>query len=483
MTAAGPTPVPGRLAIVLHTHMPLVLGHGTWPFGEEWLWEAALTSWLRVLPAVEAHPALTLSVTPPLADQLLAPGVGERLHRYVREARDDVHARDDALLREAGETGAADGLAAQAAEVRRVLAAQAPDPTTADGLGMRLLRRAQWTSSATHAVLPLLATDAGRRAQLDVGIDGHRRRAGHWDGGFWTPECAHEPALDPVLHRAGVRVTCVDLTDVWGRGAPRHLHPLRVTRGPAPLIAPIDWHLVGLAWDPDGYPRRAPYRDSFRRTGNALRPWSNDGAPWDPERARAAAQADGEAFAAAAAERLAGGGLAVCAFDTELFGHWWFEGPWWLEAVLEALPRHGVELVALDAEAADAAAVDAPGSTGVASTWGRPRDLATWSGPPVADLAWRMRALELEVVARGRTAGETAWRELLALQSSDWAFLQREATAGDYPGRRAAGHAAALRRALGRGAAGSGGPGATDGPSGPSPGNLSPFLGGPPPVA
>ena len=63
---------PGELAIVLHTHMPYVEGFGTWPFGEEWLWEAIATSYLPLLGVLGRAP-LTLSVTPVLADQLERP--------------------------------------------------------------------------------------------------------------------------------------------------------------------------------------------------------------------------------------------------------------------------------------------------------------------------------------------------------------------------------------------------------------------------
>src|SRR6266567_26104 len=65
----------GELAIVLHTHMPYVEGFGTWPFGEEWLWEAIATSYLPLLDLFDpARPApLTLSLTPVLCDQLEAP--------------------------------------------------------------------------------------------------------------------------------------------------------------------------------------------------------------------------------------------------------------------------------------------------------------------------------------------------------------------------------------------------------------------------
>ena len=80
------------------------------------------------------------------------------------------------------------------------------------------------------------------------------------------------------------------------------------------------------------------------------------------------------------------------------------------------------------------------------TTWGTPRDLSTWSGPRVADLAWAARARELDVLAAGADVGDRALRELLALQSSDWAFLGRPGTAGEYPRERFAGHTGGCAR-------------------------------------
>ena len=66
---------PGALAIVLHTHMPYVEGFGTWPFGEEWLWEAMVGSYLPLLELLDTGAPITLSLTPVLCDQLEAPGI------------------------------------------------------------------------------------------------------------------------------------------------------------------------------------------------------------------------------------------------------------------------------------------------------------------------------------------------------------------------------------------------------------------------
>ena len=83
------------------------------------------------------------------------------------------------------------------------------------------------------------------------------------------------------------------------------------------------------------------------------------------------------------------------------------------------------------------------------TTWGRNRSLETWSGPKVADLAWRTRRAELALRHAGRaSANPAALRALLALQSSDWAFLADGERTGDYPRERADAHAAALGAAI-----------------------------------
>jgi 1,4-alpha-glucan branching enzyme len=138
----------------------------------------------------------------------------------------------------------------------------------------------------------------------------------------------------------------------------------------------------------------------------------------------------------------------VCALDTELLGVWWHEGPRWLALVVEQAARQGLGLVHLDEALADCDPAPAGDAAERVTTWGTPRDLSTWSGARVADLAWAARAAELDVLAAGPDVGDRAVRELLALQSSDWPFLVSAGTAGDYPRERFAGHERALRAAL-----------------------------------
>jgi 1,4-alpha-glucan branching enzyme len=427
--------------------MPYVEGYGVWPSGEEWLWEAIATTYLPLADVLDRHaPApLTLSITPVLADQLAAPGIAERFRAFCRDLRVRSHGLD---------ADDADDPAV-AAELRRAMAqyaqaADAFDRRGGDVLGA-LAPHLAWTSSATHAVLPLLATRAGVRLQVRTGVDAWRARFGDgWRGGFWLPECAHATWLDPLLEEAGVRATCVDLTDVLARDA--HLRPLRSAVGP--LLVPIDRETIELVWSDGAYPAAGAYRDSHRRTRYHHKPWANDGAVYDPDRAAEQVAADAAEFVARVRARTAGGGLCVCAVDTELLGHWWHEGVLWLEAVLEEAARQGLALAALDDALEDVEPVAAPADLPV-TTWGTPRDLWTWSGPQVADLAVAARRAELDVLAAGRRVGTRALRELLALQSSDWAFLVSRQQAGPYPRERFDRHRAALADAL---AAGDDGP-------------------------
>jgi 1,4-alpha-glucan branching enzyme len=460
----------GELAIVLHTHMPYVEGFGTWPFGEEWLWEAIAGSYLPLLDLLDAGAPLTLSLTPVLCDQLEAPGVGERFEAFVDQVRRRTHAEDVEGLRDGGHETLARELERSWGEYEGVLARFRE--LGGDLLGS-LGRHAQWTSSATHAVLPLLATDAGVRAQVQSGVDSHRAHFGeHWAGGFWLPECAHAPHLEPLLEEAGVRTTCVELTNRCGLGAREHLRPLVGESGV--VLVPIDRLTIARVWNDGGYPAHGSYRDYHRHTVHHHNPWANDGSAYDHELALGLARQHAHEFVALTIERLRaandmagegtahggelplrrdgrplpGGGLVVCALDTELLGHWWYEGVQWLGAVVEECAAQGLSLVRLDEATAmrdPAPLQDAEWGT---STWGKDGDLSTWSGPAVAEIAFATRAAELQTLAAGNEAGCAAVRELLALQASDWAFMVSRELAVPYARERFESHRLALERAL-----------------------------------
>jgi 1,4-alpha-glucan branching enzyme len=438
----------GALALVLHSHMPYVEGFGTWPFGEEWLWEAVASVYLPLLDRIDGAP-VTVGLTPVLCDQLEAMrgDPGERFLRHLREISTVIHATDSETLERGGEP-------ALAAELRRaagdyVFAEEAFQRRERDLLGaFRALEGVEiWTSTATHALLPMLATDAGRRLQLATGVASHQRRFGSWGGGLWLPECAYEPGLERDLADHGVRAFCVDQTAVAGFD---HLRPVATEAGP--VAVPIDWATVELVWhESAGYPADGAYRNYHGRTEHDLKPWDNAGRPYDREVALTRARTHARDFVARVAARLADGGLLCCALDTELLGHWWYEGQDWLAAVLEEAQRAGLELVTVSDGLERAQAQRTPLA---ASTWGREKDLSTWDSPRVGDMAAAARHAELRTVAAAalhaepRQALERAARELLALQASDWAFIVTRELAGDYPRERVDLHSRELGAAL-----------------------------------
>jgi 1,4-alpha-glucan branching enzyme len=233
-------------------------------------------------------------------------------------------------------------------------------------------------------------------------------------------------------------------------------------------------------WSPkSGYPGHAAYRDFHtydHRTG--LKPArvtgrnvpSNKKAPYEPERADRAIDGHVADFVdtvrrrlLSESERIGRPAHVVAAFDTELFGHWWYEGPAWLERVLRALPEAGVRVGTLS-DAADAglvgSAVELP-----PSSWGSGKDWQVWAGDKVADLVYlNAEVVDTALACVDKALAQTATldgptprdpiadqilRETLLTVSSDWPFMVSKDSAADYARYRAHLHAHATREISG----------------------------------
>jgi 1,4-alpha-glucan branching enzyme len=429
--------------------MPYVEGFGTYPFGEEWLFDAVARSHLPVLDVAER---LTMTVTPVLADQLEAEGVGERMLAFLRRHRVDAADSD---------------VADRGADLRDAAKHEAEQYTRAldrlEGLGGNALRAFQdahsagrielMSSAATHAVMPKLATAAGRRLQVDAGLRSHRRRFGP-AAGFWLPECAYVAGLEGVLAERGIAYTCLDQSS-QERGTSA-LTPISLPGGTRAFT--IDWPTVRLVWSEAGYPSDRAYLEYHRLSENGMRLWSIGGEPYSPRAGAKRAAEHAAGFLAAVRDRLerhraesGRAGLCVFAIDTELLGAWWAEGPAWLREVIRGAELENVRLLTLGQALHEHPGARRP----VAETsWGEGKTLETWDSPAVADMAWGARRLELRLLrALGSNgvsphAAQRAARELLAVQASDWAFMDHRGQAGDYPYRRAVTHAEAMLHAL-----------------------------------
>jgi 1,4-alpha-glucan branching enzyme len=220
-----------------------------------------------------------------------------------------------------------------------------------------------------------------------------------------------------------------------------------------------DLEVTYRVWSPRaGYPGHADYRDFHtydhpsglkpsRVTGKQVPPHEKQ--PYEPARAALAVQRHAEDFVDTVVRRFAElpeNSLVVAAYDTELFGHWWHEGPAWLETVLRTLPSAGVRVTTLRG-AIEAGHVGPPVEL-PASSWGSGKDWHVWDGEQVADLVAMGASLQRDLLSimdsfdRGfrDPAADQLVREALLALSSDWAFMVTKDSAADYARRRAKVH-------------------------------------------
>jgi 1,4-alpha-glucan branching enzyme len=447
----------GTFCLVLHSHLPWLARHGAWPVGEDWLHQAWAHSYLPVVDVLHRladrgqHDVLTLGVTPVLAAQLDHPYCLRAMHAWLADWQLRAHAshrhRPDVAVRE--HRAAAAALATfertwrhGASPVFRSLA----DDGVVELLG----------GPATHPFGPLLPGRV-RRFLLESGLRDTARRLGTRPEGIWAPECGYAPGMEHDYAAAGVRRFLVDGPAL--RGDTAAAHPVD---GTDVVAFGRDLEVTYRVWSPRaGYPGGADYRDfhtfdhvsgfkPFRVTGKRVA----DKAPYDPDRAAAAVSRDADDFVATVVARLRGlrerrgrPGLVVAAYDTELFGHWWHEGPAWLEEVLTRLPAAGVHVTTLRG-AVEAGHVEEPVVL-PASSWGSGKDWRVWDGAAVADLVADnddvARRLLAAVDGVPPPAGRDATLDALAVQaalalSSDWAFMVSKDSAAHYARRRAAQH-------------------------------------------
>ncbi|GAY12337.1 1,4-alpha-glucan branching protein domain-containing protein [Pseudonocardia sp. N23] len=449
----------GTFCLVLHSHLPWLARHGRWPVGEEWLYQSWAHAYLPVvdvlgrLAAEGRRDLLTLGVTPVLAAQLDDPHCLRGMHDWL----------GGWLLRAHGAAPRLPGLAVR--EHRAATAALAVFEERWRHGGSPVLRDLAGSHAvellggpATHPFAPLL-DDTVRAFALDAGLTDHTRRFGHRPAGIWAPECGYAPGMETGYAAAGVERFLVDGPALHGDTA-----LLRPVGDSGVLAAGRDLDVTYRVWSPRaGYPGGPDYRDFHtfdhpsglkpsRVTGRHVAP--HDKQPYDPVRAAAAVARDAADFVRVVRERLAcirgrlgRPGLVVAAFDTELFGHWWHEGPAWLEAVLRALPAAGVRVTTLRG-AMDAGLVGGP-VTLPESSWGLGKDWNVWAGDAVADLVALGGTVQRDLVtsaagtssrARDPLRDALAEQALLAL-SSDWAFMVSHDSAADYARGRARSHA------------------------------------------
>jgi 1,4-alpha-glucan branching enzyme len=453
----------GSFCLVLHSHLPWLPHHGSWPVGEEWLYQAWAHSYLPVVDLLRRlaergqRDVLTLGVTPILAAQLDDPYALRAFHDWLgnwllRAQYAAVRWRgDDPLLRDlaAAEYRAADS-ALREFETRWRHGFSPILRSLVDNEVIELLG-----GPASHPFQPLLREPV-RKFALETGLADTALRTGHRPAGIWAPECGFAPGMECDYAAAGVRRFLVDGPALRG-----DTHAARPVGESGVVCFGRDLEVTYRVWSPKaGYPGNAAYRDFHtydhpsglkpsRVTGKHVPPEAKR--PYDPALAETILVKHAKDFVDTVVRRLhdlrerhGSPSLVVAAYDTELFGHWWHEGPAWLEHVLAGLTRAGVRVTTLRGALAAGhlgAPVELP-----ASSWGSGKDWRVWDGEQVADLVAAGAALQDELLdlpfgatAKDPVLDQTVREAMLAL-SSDWAFMVTKDSAADYARRRAKVH-------------------------------------------
>jgi 1,4-alpha-glucan branching enzyme len=491
----------GLLALVLHAHLPYVRHTDRWELvAERWLHEAVLETYLPLvdmllrLAADGVKARLALSISPTLVAMLRDPLLATRYEEYAA-AVGGLAAREAMKAQSRNDAATGEALRLYLRKLDR--ARQVRDAIEGDIVGaLAALEDAGvvelMTTAATHAYLPLLVPmPRAVEAQVRLAIEGHRAAFGRDPAGFWLPECGWAPELEPALARHDVRYVVLESHGI------ERAEPAPALGVHAPLLTPLG--IAAFGRDPlcskqvwsatEGYPGDPWYREFYRDLGweipddelGRLRPPpgggrlptglklcrvtgpTEDKAAYVPAVAARRAREHALDFVRRRRDQVTGLGLAqdrppliVAPFDAELFGHWWLEGPLFLEEVIRRVARghDGLELVT----PADVLSRWPRVQTALpaASSWGLGGTSEVWLSE---ENAWihrhlhqtgrrLMRACESRSGALGvtRRALTQAVREHLLAQASDWFFLIRAGSAREYATRRVEDH---LTRVLG----------------------------------
>ncbi|MEW6733084.1 MAG: 1,4-alpha-glucan branching protein domain-containing protein [Acidobacteriota bacterium] len=475
----------GYLALILHAHLPFVR-HPEYPeyLEEDWLYEAITETYIPLLFVFERllvdgiRFRITMTITPTLAEMLVDPLLQERYSKHidklVRLAENELERTENTPFAETARLHYDHFQAAQQIfeykYERNILK------------GFRALQDAGVleiiTCGATHGFLPLMSTREARRAQIEQGCRNYAKHFGRWPQGIWLPECAYEPGIDELLAAVGLKYFIVDSHSlIFGEPRPRYgiFAPVVTPSGVAAFARDVE--TSEQVWSADtGYPGHPNYREFYRDIGwdaneEYIKPYLHaDGMrrnlgikyfrvtgkvelhekqPYVPEWATeiAAEQAGHFLFSRQGQLRYLHGligrkPMVVSPYDAELFGHWWFEGPQFLNFFIRKAYYDQNEMTLITPSEYLNIYSDNQPQTPAVSSWGAEgyyrvwiNSSTDWMYPHQHIAETRMTELaHLFPDAQGllQRALNQAARELLLAQSSDWAFIITTATMVPY---------------------------------------------------
>jgi len=378
----------GSFVLVLHTHLPYVLRHD--PLGEEWLLDSAAECYIPLLNifhrliAEGISPKVTLSFSPVLLEQLSDPYFVSQFEAYCQRKRQyaemdqytfQSYNQDLAYLAKLWRRFYTRTLSIFRHKYNQNLVAAFK--SLQDQGHIEIL-----TSMATHCYCPLLQEDTSIQSPLKLALQSHQAHFGCPPAGLWLPECGYRPSyvwfprgnngfgdrrpylrkgLEEFVDENGLDYFIVDneqLQRAWPQDSPKTPLAIYFAGGLQVINKPVaifvrDTGISEQVWNFEGgYPGDGNYLDFHKRhAAGRLRYWKITERHLDmsqkhpyylpyvkrhkiPEHAGHYKWLIKESLKAN--YHIVGHpALIMTAFDTELFGHWWFEGPAWLYQVIK----------------------------------------------------------------------------------------------------------------------------------------------------
>jgi 1,4-alpha-glucan branching enzyme len=489
-------------SLVLHSHIPYVLAHGSWPHGMDWLYEAAAESYLPLLRVFErlqneGLPArVNVSFTPVLMEQLKNPSFAAGFKEYLK-MKVEIARRDRRYFEKTGPQpllALTEYWESWYAGILEMFSGRCQEDII--GAFRKLQDNDQievLTSAATHGYFPLLSEDDSIRWQVRQGRYCYEKYFGRKPTGFWLPECAYRPGyawksplgggdpvsrpgVDEILGEEGLGCFFVD-THLLSGGEAKGVY---LDRFPALKLL---WEKFKKEYQPGqevaktpylpylAYPSKVPFLVRDEKSGTqvwsgktgypgdgwylefhkkhfpgGMRYWRitssdadlGDKLPYDPERVRGRLEENAEHFVDSLRTGLKDQ-------DDGVVGHWWFEGPEWLYLVLKKIHLTEVKpqtasrcLEALQPHSLISLPEGSWGTGGFHWIW--LNEGTAWIWEKIYSIEKQAVKLKSSPPAKDNRILKQFIREKFLLESSDWPFLISTWTARDYSENRAAEH-------------------------------------------
>jgi len=484
----------GYLCMVLHAHLPYVRHPEFSDFLEEdWLYEAITETYIPLIEVFEGLERdkvdfrITMSLTPTLISMLTDPLLQQRYGAHLDKL---IDLSNKEVMRTQWQP-AYNQLALM--YYHRFTRARQMFVERYNRNLVQAFRHFQdlgkleiITCGATHGFLPLMQHNKSAvRAQILTAVEHYESHFGRKPRGIWLPECGYVPGIDEVLAEAGIKYFFVDAHGIL-HASPRPKYgvfsPLYCPSGVAAFGRDLEsskqvWSAV------EGYPGDYYYREFYRDIGfdleyDYIRPYlhsdgirvntgikyhritgeTNHKEPYDRKQAmdKAAEHAGNFMFnrekqAEYLSEIIDRKPIVICPYDAELFGHWWFEGPEWINFLMRKVYHDQKSLRLITPSEYLEENHTNQVSTPSMSSWGWKgynevwlEGTNDWVYRHLHKLSDRMRELaQMHPQTNGgwqARALNQAAREVLLAQSSDWAFIMKTGTMVNYAVKRTKDH-------------------------------------------